>query len=126
MILRTCARCGAEYEWGVHVASFGQKAQWTRDQLYASVHGDASDGCWSDEDRIVLALADELHDTNSVGPRLWQQASERYAAEQLIELTMLAGLYHAVSFLVNACEVQHESQAPRFPPAARPAAARMA
>src|SRR5712692_11673573 len=26
MILRTCARCGAEYEWGVHIASFGAKA----------------------------------------------------------------------------------------------------
>src|SRR4051812_4008742 len=22
LILRTCARCGAEYEWGVHVAGF--------------------------------------------------------------------------------------------------------
>src|SRR6516162_2696362 len=22
LILRTCARCGAEYEWGVHVAAF--------------------------------------------------------------------------------------------------------
>ena len=125
MILRTCVRCGAEYEWGVHVASFGQKAQWTRDQLHSSVHGDASDCCWNDEDRLVIGLADELHDTNSVGPRLWQQASERYSSEQLVELIMLAGLYHAVSFLVNACEVQHESFAPRFPCVAQPNTARI-
>src|ERR1043165_2211748 len=26
MILRTCALCGAEYEWGVHVAGFRGKA----------------------------------------------------------------------------------------------------
>jgi alkylhydroperoxidase family enzyme len=116
MILRTCVRCGAEYEWGVHVARFGEKAQWTGDQLHASVHGDASDGCWSDEDRLVIRLADELHDTNSVSSALWQQASAHYAAEQLVELIMLAGLYHAVSFLVNACGVQHESFAPKFPP----------
>src|SRR5882762_3930677 len=23
VVLRTCARCGAEYEWGVHAAAFG-------------------------------------------------------------------------------------------------------
>src|SRR5258706_8595493 len=26
MIDRTCARCGSEYEWGVHVAMFGETA----------------------------------------------------------------------------------------------------
>ncbi len=117
MILRTCVRCGAEYEWGVHVAAFGAKAQWTPEQLQSSVHGDAGGGCWTDEDRLVLRLADELHTTNSVGERLWQQASAHFAAAQLVELVMLAGLYHAVSFMVNACGVQHESFAPRFPPA---------
>jgi hypothetical protein len=110
---------------GVHVASFGQRARWTLDQLYSSVRGDASNRCWNDEDRLVLGLADELHDTNSVSPGLWQQASERYSSEQLVELIMLAGLYHAVSFLVNACEVQHESFAPRFPRAAQPNTARI-
>jgi alkylhydroperoxidase family enzyme len=55
-----------------------------------------------------------------VSSLLWQQASEHYSAEQLVELTMLAGLYHAVSFMVNAFGVQHESFAPRFPCAAQP------
>ena len=43
MILRTCARCGAEYEWGVHVATFGAKSQWTPEQLHSTVHGNADD-----------------------------------------------------------------------------------
>jgi alkylhydroperoxidase family enzyme len=118
MILRTCARCGAEYEWGVHVASFGEKTQWTREQLYSSVHGGADDPCWPHEDQLVLKIADDIHDTNSVGSDLWQSASEHFSAEQLVELIMLAGLYHAVSFMVNACGVQHEPFAPRFPTAA--------
>lgn len=118
MILRTCVRCGAEYEWGVHVARFGQKAQWTGEQLRASVHGDALDRCWTDEDRLILRLADELHDLNSVSASLWQEASAHFRAEQLVELIMLAGLYHAVSFMVNACGVEHETFAPRFPVAA--------
>jgi alkylhydroperoxidase family enzyme len=115
MILRTCARCGAEYEWGVHVASFGEKAEWTSEQLHSSVHGGAGDSCWTDADRLIIRLADELHDTNTVGSALWQSAAEHFSAEQLVELIMLAGLYHAVSFMANACGVQREQFAPGFP-----------
>jgi alkylhydroperoxidase family enzyme len=42
-------------------------------------------------------------------------ASSSFAPEQLVELVMLAGLYHAVSFVVNAFGVQHEDSAPGFP-----------
>lgn len=115
MILRTCARCGAEYEWGVHVAIYGGKAEWTPDQLRSTVHGGADDGCWSAEDRLVLRLADQLHDTSRVDDALWADAAGHFADDQLVELIMLAGLYHAVSFMINATGVQHESFAPRFP-----------
>ncbi len=115
MILRTCARCGAEYEWGVHVATFGAKAQWTPAQVHSTVHGGADDECWASEDRLVIRLADQLHDTSRVDETLWSDLSARFAADQLLELIMLAGLYHAVSFVVNATGVQHEAFAARFP-----------
>lgn len=118
MILRTCALCGAEYEWGVHVATFGSKAAWTLEQIHSTVRGRPQDTCWSDEERSVLRLADQLHATSGVDEEVWQEASSSFAPEQLIELVMLAGLYHAVSFLVNALGVQHEESAPRFPHAA--------
>ena len=118
MILRTCALCGAEYEWGVHLAAFGGKAAWTAEQIQSSVRGGAEDACWSAEERSVIRLADQLHATNGVGDELWQEASSSFAPEQLIELVLLAGLYHAVSFMVNAFGVQHEESAPRFPPVA--------
>jgi len=41
MILRTCALCRAESEWGVHVATFGAKCGWTADQIRSSVRGGA-------------------------------------------------------------------------------------
>src|SRR5262245_57970138 len=116
MILRTCARCGAEYEWGVHVAVFGEKAQWTAEQLQASVQGGPNDACWGVEDRLVIRLADALHETNQVDDALWSALAAHFASEQLIELIMLAGLYHAASYLINAAGVQRESFAPRFPP----------
>ena len=117
MILRTCALCDAEYEWGVHVAAFGAKAGWTPVEVEATVRGAPDSGCWSAEERTVLLLADELHRTSSVGESTWQLATTHFAAEQLVELVMLAGLYHAVSFLINAFAVPHEEAAPRFPEA---------
>jgi alkylhydroperoxidase family enzyme len=70
------------------------------------------------EERSVFRLADQLHATSGVGDQVWQEASSNFAPEQLIELVMLAGLYHAVSFMVNAFGVQHEESAPKFPRAA--------
>jgi alkylhydroperoxidase family enzyme len=115
MILRSCARCGAEYEWGVHIAVFGAKAQWNPEQIRATVSGGADDACWSLEDRLVIRLADQLHDTNHVDDPLWGELSAHFAPEQTVELIMLAGLYHAVSYLINAIGIQHEAFAPRFP-----------
>jgi alkylhydroperoxidase family enzyme len=115
MILRTCARCGAEYEWGVHIAAFGSKARWTPAQIRSSVHGGAADGCWSVEEALIILLADQLHDTNQVDDALWTRLSAQFAVDQVVELIMLAGKYHAVSYLINAMGVQHEAFAPRFP-----------
>jgi alkylhydroperoxidase family enzyme len=115
MILRTTARCGAEYEWGVHVALFGGKAEWTEEQIHSTVHGGADDAGWSNEDRLVIRLADQLHGTATVDEALWGDLSAHFTDEQLVELIMLAGLYHAVAFVANATAVQHEAFAPRFP-----------
>jgi len=115
MILRTCARCGAEYEWGVHVAAFGTKAQWTAAQLHSTVHGSAADACWSIEERLIIRLADQLHDSSGVDDALWAELASHFAADQLVELLVLAGLYHGVSFVINAIGIQHEAFAPRFP-----------
>jgi alkylhydroperoxidase family enzyme len=112
MILRTTALCGAEYEWGVHVAAFGAKAGWRTEELSRTVHGGAG---WSAEEALVVRLAESLHRSADVGDELWAALAARFGADQLIELVMLAGLYHAVSFMVNAMRVAHEPEAPRFP-----------
>jgi alkylhydroperoxidase family enzyme len=115
MILRTTALCGAEYEWGVHVASFGAKAQWTEEQLESTVRGHPHDPCWSEPEQCVMLLAEQLHASSAVTDEAWQRIASSFAADQLIELIALAGLYHMVSFMANAAGVQHEGFAPRFP-----------
>src|SRR3546814_390783 len=51
VILRTTARLGAEYEWGVHVAHFAGKAGFTADEVIATVHGDEAGWPAADEAR---------------------------------------------------------------------------
>src|SRR5215471_20691552 len=41
MIDRTTARCGSEYEWGVHVTFFAAKAELTQDQIRATARSGA-------------------------------------------------------------------------------------
>jgi alkylhydroperoxidase family enzyme len=79
------------------------------------LHGSDTDACWDSEDRLVIRLADRLHDTNRVDDALWEELSAHFKPEALVELIMLAGLYHAVSYMVNATGVQHEAFAPKFP-----------
>ena len=53
--------------------------------------------------------------TRQVGAVGVVSASEYFSSEQLIEIIMLAGLYHAVSFVVNGLRIQQETFAPGFP-----------
>jgi len=115
VILRTTALCGAEYEWGVHVAAYGAKAQWTPEELRSTVRGGADDDCWSRSESLAIRLCDALHAKGDVGDELWKELSSVFAEDQLIELIMLVGLYHAVSFMLRATRIELEKPAPRFP-----------
>lgn len=115
MILRTCGLCKAEYEWGVHVAVFSAKAGFNAQQISDTVCEDSDLSLWNPEQQLLLQLAGQLHESNQVDDELWERLSVIYQPEQLIELIMLAGLYHAVSFVVNACRIEREPFAPAFP-----------
>ena len=64
---------------------------------------------------MVAADGPEAQRRTTVDDALWEELSAHFAPDQLVELIMLAGLYHAVSYVVNATGVQHEAFAPRFP-----------
>ena len=114
-ILRTTARCGAEYEWGVHVTWLARAAGLTDEQVYATVHGSADDPVWSETQALVVSLVDELHATSAVSDALWDALGARWDAPTLVELMVVIGFYHAISFVVNGAQVTPEVWADRFP-----------
>ena len=121
LIDRTCARCGCEYEWGVHVSFFADRAGLSGPQLTSLTHGRPADECWTDErDRLLIESADALHDSAVIGDDLWLRLARVFREEQLLDLLMLCGWYHAVSFAANSARVSCEDGAPRFADLARP------
>jgi alkylhydroperoxidase family enzyme len=113
-ILRTTARCGAGYEWGVHVAAYAGKAGLSDAEVHATtLPADAH--AWGEDDALVIALADELHDTSRTSEALHARLAARFAPEVLIELIALVGFYHLIAFEVNALAIRPEAFAPTMP-----------
>jgi len=115
MIHRTCARCGAEYEWGVHAAFFGKAVGFGDRQLAATVTGPADDPVWSERESVVIRLADELHDTAEASDATYGELERHFTAEQILELVVTAGWYHTISFVIGAARIALEPWAERFP-----------
>ena len=114
-ILRTTARLHSEYEWGVHIALFADKADLSAAQRANTKEAVVDPALWSEPDRLVLTLADELVDSATLSDAAWSRLAATFSAEQLVELVALVGYYHTISFLTRAFEVPMEAGAPRFP-----------
>ncbi len=115
VIQRTCARCGCEYEWGVHPLFYGERVGLSRAQLEASVVAGADAAVWHPEQALLVELVDALHERGNVDDALWERLAARYSEAQLVELVALVGQYHFVSFIANAFGVEPEDGAVRFP-----------
>jgi alkylhydroperoxidase family enzyme len=119
VIDRTCARCGSEYEWGVHIALFAECAGFSREQIAATTAPADDHGVWSARERLIIRLADELHDAAFISDGLWESVAQEFSAEQILELILLAGFYHTVAYLTNGLKLPLEAYAVRFPAGAR-------
>lgn len=114
LIDRTCARCGAEYEWGVHVMFFAERVDLSPDQITSLTHGDADDPCWTARDRLLVRAADALHDTADIDDELWSDLTDELSDAEVLDLLFLCGWYHAISYVARAARVALEPGAPRF------------
>lgn len=109
VIDRTTARCGADYEWGIHVAVFAGKAGLTEPEVASLATGSADDPCWTDPaDRAVIAAVDALHDTNDLDDPTWHRLVAAVGEDGSVDLVLLAGWYHAISYVVRALRLPME------------------
>ena len=115
LIDRTCARCRCEYEWAVHIGYFAERVGLSTEQIASVTHGHAEDPCWTAErDRLLIRAADALHDHATTDDALNDQLVAEFTEHELLDIYMLCGWYHAISYAANAARVPLEDGAPRF------------
>ncbi len=115
VIDRTCARASCEYEWGIHVSYFAARAGFTDAQVVSLTCGRPADDCWQTaRDRLLIGTVDVLDDTGDVPDELWAELSRTFDEPQLIDLLLLTGWYHAISYVARATRLAPEPGAPTF------------
>lgn len=111
VILRIGWLCKSGYEFAQH-SRLAKQAGLTGDDIEAIKTGPASPR-WNDEQRTLLAAADELHANHHVADETWKSLSQWLPAEQLMDLVYVIGHYTQVCMILNAFGIQLENgQAP--------------
>ena len=97
------------------MAYFCQKAALSEAQLLSLASGSHHDPCWTDvADRAVLQAVDDLHRTHDLGDTSWADLVRAVGEEGAIDVMLLCGWYHAISYVARGARVGLEPGAPRF------------
>ncbi len=114
VIDRTCALAGCEYEWGVHVAIFAERAGLGEAEIRALVNDDSNAACWSAREQALIAAVDALHHRATWSGREFDALKAHFDEPQVLEVIQLCGFYRTVSYFANALELPCEPSAARF------------
>jgi len=114
-VLRMGWNCQAIYEFGQHTL-FGRDAGLTDAEIYA-VTRPLNQHPWTDEERAVLQLVDDLYADDCVSDATWAEASRHFDDAAMVHLLMAAGCYRVVSGFLNSCGVQLDDGVPGWPTA---------
>ena len=115
VIDRTTARCGCEYEYGVHIRGFAEKAGIDEAQQHALVHGKPDEPVWNEREAVLIATVDALLDTKRLSDAEWTALSAHFSEAEALEVVQLVAFYHGVSLICGALDLPLEDGAARFP-----------
>lgn len=116
VILRMGWNCQSVYEFGQHTR-IGLDAGLTEAEILA-VTKPVEEGGWSERDRDLLVMTDELWADDCVSDATWARLSEFWSDEELVELLVTAGFYRLVSGFLNSAGVRLDPGVPGWPPGA--------
>jgi alkylhydroperoxidase family enzyme len=108
-LLRVTGLCRCEYEWGLRVHVFAAAAGLSDEQLEATTGPSADHAAWTDEDRLLLKLAEELHQTCTISNELWTALQPVFSEEAILQLLMIAGHYRTTAYIANSLRLPLEA-----------------
>jgi alkylhydroperoxidase family enzyme len=121
VIVRTCARNGCEYEWGVHVAVFAERVGFGAAELAALTTGRPDDPCWTQpREQALIRAVDQLSERADLDDATWAALRELFDEAELLDTVLLCGWYRAISLVARTLRVPGEPGAPTFAEIAAP------
>jgi alkylhydroperoxidase family enzyme len=114
VIDRVCARAGNEYEWGVHITIFAERAGLTPAEVEATT-APLDPAQWSPAEAALLAAVDALHERSRWTDAEHAALAAHYEAEQILEIILLCGFYRTVAYVCGGLALPLEPGAARFP-----------
>jgi 4-carboxymuconolactone decarboxylase len=103
-ILRVAAVTGAEYEWVQHEA-IARGIGAGEDQVAAVRRGELDAACFDDDDRLVLAFAEELLADDGASEGTVEAARERLSPREILELILAVGYYRMLAGVMNSVAI---------------------
>jgi alkylhydroperoxidase family enzyme len=112
VILRTCARCGCGYEWGVHAALFAMRAGLSEAQVADTAAADSAPALWSNAEAALLHGVDTLVERKRLDEPGFTQLSSHFRPDQILEITQLTAFYTGVAMICGALDLTAEPGTP--------------
>jgi alkylhydroperoxidase family enzyme len=109
-ILRTSARCGADYEWGQHVG-IARSAGLSDAEIVACAASEPGEPL-GETDLVLLRGVDELVADHELADATWTALSERFDDAGMIEFTLLVGHYAMIAGLLRSARVAPDAPLP--------------
>lgn len=118
VVLRSGWRSASEYEFCQHVQV--AKRLGMSEQEILGVRDPAACPAYSDLDRAVIRMTDELLDTANVSPETWSVIEKSFTPEHQVELILAAGNWRMIAMFLNAGGVALDQGVPSWPEGKRP------
>ena len=115
VIDRTTARCGCDYEWGIHVRLFAERASLSQPQIDDTANSRIDPALWTEAEVILLQTVDRLLDNKRLGHSEYERLASHYRHEQILEIIQLIAFYHGVALICGAFDLAPEPGMPTLP-----------
>jgi alkylhydroperoxidase family enzyme len=119
VILRNGWRTGSEYEFCQHVR-VSRDLKMSEEEILG-VRDPENCRAYSDTDRAVIRMADELMDNSEVSPKTWGTLQNTFSNEELVELLLVAGFWRMIAGYLKTAKVPLDAGVPSWPEGRAPA-----
>ena|SRR5437667_2798166 len=113
VILRNGWRTSSEYEFCQHVR-VARDLKMSEEEILGVRDPDHCRG-YSEIDRAVIRMADELLENSEVSPETWSTLRKAFPDEELVELLMVAGFWRMIAGYLKSAKVPLDSDVPSWP-----------